>query len=404
MRRLLLALGLAAAGAAQLRPGNYVVVDEDGRLWEVTPAGSVASLLRLPRIGVWSAAFDPAGRLLVGGTGILWRLDRTLRPSTLFDGLHIYPIGDLAPTSRGTILLGAMGNRYLYEVDDRGRLVSVVVLPPVSGTWGLGLLGSTLFVAAHDAQRAYVHRVDLTTGRVATLLRGPALAFYQAGAVTPAGRFVFGDETGPSLLALDAQGRLTTLWRGPPLVDPAEGLAVDPAGDLLFTDDGALNGRPTNRIFRLRGGALTTLVRGGPFFDLNGLAVIPGLFLTSLTSQVRPGGTARLRVTSVGAAGEPYVFATALSARAGFPLPGGRRFPLDPDPLFLLSALNVLPGVFRNFQGRLDPAGGALLSVAVPLDRNLVGLTLYTAGLTLHPAAPGGVHLVSSAVTTRIVP
>jgi len=64
---------------------------------------------------------------------------------------------------------------------------------------------------------------------------------------------------------------------------------------------------------------------------------------------------------------------------AGIPLGDGRTNPLGPDNLLLASATNVLPGLFRNYQGKLDGNGDGRISIALPKISALTGVTLYTA-------------------------
>ena len=136
---------------------------------------------------------------------------------------------------------------------------------------------------------------------------------------------------------------------------------------------------------------------------MNGIAAAPGLVLSNLTPSVRVGGTASIGVLAVDGALAPFVFASALGARTGFALPGGRRFGLDPNPLFLATAQDLLPSIFVGYRGRLSVSGNTTLSVRVPNLPVLAGIDLFTAGVTLAPAAPGGIHLVSPVARTRIV-
>lgn len=148
---------------------------------------------------------------------------------------------------------------------------------------------------------------------------------------------------------------------------------------------------------------LTTLVAGGSFGDLNGCAVVPELHVARLTANPSPGKMGMLTVTSSGAARDYYAFASSLSASTGIPLPGGLHFPLDPDGLFFATAGNLLPTIFRDYRGFLDIAGQTHLTIVVPNVPALVGLTVYTAGLTLNRNTPTGIHLVSNVAGMQIL-
>lgn len=400
----LLFLALVASGApAQFTPGNVVVADENGYLYEVTPAGGVSRLWKI-RPPIWGLDFDARGDLLAAGAGSLWRVNPLGKVTTLFDGLHTYNIGDVEVNAAGNAYITAMGNNFLVEVDPGGAVVNVFPLTGATRAWGMGIdpRSGLIYVTALNA----VYTVDPAKKTVKQIHVGKISSFYQGGTFGPTGRFAFTDELGGKFHEIDATGKVTTVFQGLPLVDPGEGVTLDPGGDYLFTDDGAVVGPTQNRVFRIRPGSpavLSTLTASPAFSDVNGLVSVPGLFLVNLSPRIRIGSTGLLGVNAVDGALEPYAFATALSARTGISLPGGRRFPLDPDDLFLATARNLLPTLFQNYRGVLDLAGNAVLKMGVPGIKALVGLEVYTAGLTLNPRSPGNIHLVSSAVKTEII-
>jgi len=388
----------------QFTPGNVVVGDEDGTLYEVTPVGVATTVVKL-RPPVWGLDFDAGGDLLVGGIGALWRVDRGGKVATVFDGLHFYNIGDVEVNASGNVYLTSMGNNFIYEMDPVMKtVVNVYPLPGATRAWGMGIdpRSGMLYVTALTR----VFTVDPGRNKVTQIHSGPAGSFYQGGTFGFTGRFAFTDEFRAALHEIDGQGVLTTLIQGLPLVDPGEGVTLDQSGDYLFTDDGAIAGPTSNRVFQVRPGSpavLTTLSMSPTFSDVNGLASVPGLFLSNLSPQVRIGNTALIGVGSVDAPLEPYAFAASLSTRYGIPLPGGRRFPLDFDNLLVATAKNLLSMNFQNYHGVLDIVGTATLKIVVPRDSGLIGISVFTAGLTLNLNAPGTIHLISSAVKTEIV-
>jgi len=73
-----------------------------------------------------------------------------------------------------------------------------------------------------------------------------------------------------------------------------------------------------------------------------------------------------------------YVAASSLG-NVGIPLPDGRIVPLAPDGMFFASAQNLLPTLFKNYQGVMDGNGDAGCSIDLPNIPALVGVTIYTA-------------------------
>ena len=92
-----------------------------------------------------------------------------------------------------------------------------------------------------------------------------------------------------------------------------------------------------------------------------------------------------------GAGGKQYALAASFARRPAPPakclqFQNGEYLFLDAtDPLFFLSALNLLPGIFQNFQGVLDPWGNTPASkpiaVQIPQPLRGVGITIFVAGV-----------------------
>jgi len=88
---------------------------------------------------------------------------------------------------------------------------------------------------------------------------------------------------------------------------------------------------------------------------------------------------------------------------AGLVLEYGGKIPLDFDAVFFLSLSGLLPRVFENYQGKLDAASGrAQLRLHIPRVRELVGLRVHTAFITLSAGLVPGVKSISPAYTFTI--
>jgi len=84
------------------------------------------------------------------------------------------------------------------------------------------------------------------------------------------------------------------------------------------------------------------------------------------------------------AMGAPYILAASDGLRPGFPI-NGQYLNLRVNTLFVLSALNVFPTIFQNFQGILDSGGGATAYLNIPNIPALKGNRFYIGGLVIPP-------------------
>jgi len=113
----------------------------------------------------------------------------------------------------------------------------------------------------------------------------------------------------------------------------------------------------------------------------------------------KPGTSVTVRFSSrkVGDAGKAYQLAAAFSYTNGIRFANGEFLDLSFDPLFVVTANNVLPTIFKNFSGFLDRSGDAKASVDIPgfLPTGL-GIPIYVSGVVVDPKAPGGISTVGN--------
>lgn len=110
----------------------------------------------------------------------------------------------------------------------------------------------------------------------------------------------------------------------------------------------------------------------------------------------KPQPGSALRFNLRGIPSSSYQAASSFG-RSGIPIGGGVQIPLSADPLFFLSASNVLPAVFSNYAGLLDPSGSGSVGVKLPQAAALVGISIFTAIVTYDRFGINGVsndHLV----------
>ncbi|MBN2492913.1 MAG: hypothetical protein JXQ29_18835 [Planctomycetes bacterium] len=111
------------------------------------------------------------------------------------------------------------------------------------------------------------------------------------------------------------------------------------------------------------------------------------------------GTTVKLALDSYPDAGVSYVCASSLGA--GPFMVGCWPVKLSVDGIFLITANNMLPALFQNYQGVLDASGQATAAVNIPNIPVLVGIGVYTA---FAGVAPGGLTVVSDNGLFRINP
>jgi hypothetical protein len=102
----------------------------------------------------------------------------------------------------------------------------------------------------------------------------------------------------------------------------------------------------------------------------------------------KPGGTVGVNVSfaDMNAPGASYYVACSLGLRPGIKL-GTDTLDLAFDVFFFLSANNLVPGVFQNFQGTLDKNGQAAAKVQIPALAALDGTRFFCGTIAIINSA-----------------
>ncbi len=116
----------------------------------------------------------------------------------------------------------------------------------------------------------------------------------------------------------------------------------------------------------------------------------------------RVGSTVTLRLTAAMDVGRAFQVASSLGS--GTILVGTRRIGLAADGLFQVSVGGALPGIFGNYRGVVPASGVASASVAIPNVQVLVGVTVFSAFVTLDPAASFGIRGIALSKPFTISP
>jgi len=95
-----------------------------------------------------------------------------------------------------------------------------------------------------------------------------------------------------------------------------------------------------------------------------------------------------------------YVIAASFSMSPGIPVSDSRMINLTPGPLFILSLMGDVPGVFDDLTGKTGPTGEATGKVKGDenLSQALHGVPIYFAGVVIDPAVPGKIRTITNTV------
>lgn len=134
--------------------------------------------------------------------------------------------------------------------------------------------------------------------------------------------------------------------------------------------------------------AVVTIIPSGlPYgWNLTGIDVYGSR--TLVCNQILPSTvTVNVQSRLPGAGGQQYALAASFARRPGLKMANGEWLHLNTasDPLFYLSALNLLPGIFTNFRGVLEPWGNnpanKPITVQIPQSLQGSGITVFVAGV-----------------------
>ncbi|MBN2489653.1 MAG: right-handed parallel beta-helix repeat-containing protein [Planctomycetes bacterium] len=107
----------------------------------------------------------------------------------------------------------------------------------------------------------------------------------------------------------------------------------------------------------------------------------------------KPGTTIAFTLIAAADTGLPYQLGSSLGS--GPLLIDTRRLDLSLDQLLVVSVSGLLPGVFQDYAGVLDPSGQAAAKLHIPNAPVLTGLRIHTAFVTLRASAPSGIASLS---------
>jgi len=410
---LLTAILVVPGGLAAQSPGDigflgYDPATRSGHLLAAKPGGALITLLTASPVNLDAAGPCPApdNRGVVFTRSNITSLPTTdvlrLDPGQGLTTLYQLPaafgrITQVKVDAGGDLLLLANGpNRGVYRVPrGGGPLVTIALLPSPRQN-------GTLFAMEEDVASGdlvvfdnlqILHRVK-PNGTVQQVpfpasiqvngIAGDAQADYATGLMWLA--------YGLTFLQVDpGTGAVTTIFpKSPTSIGLWNGVDADPfGGGLVLSYQSQLP--PLAAFYRYRPGASkVTTVAVLPASMVYGGAAVFGSRNLSGRARPRLGTRYPIRLSVPTEAGQRYAAAAAFGTYSGIPAGGGRRIPLDPDPLFFAS--RALPSVFRGFQGTLDARGEAGLAIDIPPVAGLRGLRFHVAAVTV---GAGGIRWIT---------
>ncbi|MEM7199637.1 MAG: M14 family zinc carboxypeptidase [Planctomycetota bacterium] len=120
----------------------------------------------------------------------------------------------------------------------------------------------------------------------------------------------------------------------------------------------------------------------------------------ALSGTPRLGQDLDITYTSPSDGGLVYWVPLSAGTSPGIPLGAAGTIPLNPDSVFFISVL--VPSVVANNTGVLPASAQVTATFPIPTSVGLVGLTLYTGGITFNPGTVGGIKTWSSAASFTI--
>lgn len=260
---------------------------------------------------------------------------------------------------------------------------NAMTLDPDTGDMIIG--GSTSYPAAPTLPTpgtGFLLRYD----NQGTLLNTIVTGILRVSGVCPdleQGGFFVSRFDSPGILRVDGAGQVTTVLAS---AIRQNSVRVDADGTLWSVDVGGITR------FDRQGTVLTSFQVPLSAPGLTGLAIYGDRRINAV-GVAKPGSPLAIDLASrhLGEAGKNYVLAASFATRPGFRV-AGRWVHLAVDNLFILTARNVLPTVFRNWSGALDVFGNAKASLVLPpgFPPNS-GIRIHVQGVILDPAAPGGI-------------
>jgi hypothetical protein len=355
-------------------PSNLVSVDVftgKGTTVATTPTGWIASF-ELDHDGwIVGGAYGPTS------SNHVWLLPHASPSPAVFSTLVTFPM--------------ATGSNVLLDVTiDRDPLHSTL------GPYVLAIQDTRLNTLVPRILRADRNGVVTTVLATSVPQSVSSLNVLNAVEVDPvSGKYLTCDFRG-FVCRVEADG---SSWTTLGYLPPAFGQLFD---DARFTQGGlawiALSGNPHLFQMDMKGTVITMMA----ISPLSSTDCVKGLEIYGsrrlVCQQNARGVTIRLKSLRPGDAGKPYVLACSFNRRPPPPLsclrfPGGDYLFLDyTDPLFVLTANNLLPTICQNFQGTTDSKGAATARVNV-WNRNL-NLTIFVAGVILNP--PSGFTITNT--------
>ncbi|MBN2492276.1 MAG: hypothetical protein JXQ29_15625 [Planctomycetes bacterium] len=135
-------------------------------------------------------------------------------------------------------------------------------------------------------------------------------------------------------------------------------------------------------------------------FCMKGLTHLAPFTLIEAAGTPAIGTAVTLKLTATEDAGLAYVAGSSFGT--GPIAIDTRRLGLSFDPLLWVSVSGQMPAIFKDYQGTIGANRRATAAAAIPSLPSLVGITVYSAFVTLDSQAPSGVKSISNTCGFRI--
>ncbi len=395
--RCLLALLLSTLASAQLphaTTGDLLVSSfGNDRLLRLAADGTQLAEVSYPGLA------RPRG-IVVGDDATVYLISQNSNEVLVLDAalqyVRRFPTGPvISPTGaalgpNGNLFVAGFSSSSVGEFQLDGTLVRTYSDALLGRANCVAFLGDGSFYVASASTGTVVHFG--ANGQVVRAFTGFGLSSPMGLAIWQAEIYVAGGGSG-NIAVFDLAGNPQRELRFPSLTGP-QGIAVSVDGTFVASSFF------THNCVWFRGdGTLLRALRPPSSQQPRGLARLSGVAIDA-NGGPRLGSAFGFAVRSPHDGAIAFLTGLALGRSPGLPLPDGRVFPLNLDPLFEISVSGAAE--FQNFVGQLDAAGNAQLSLNLPDIPPLRGLQVHAAAITLDPLSPVLFRQVSAPVAWQL--
>jgi sugar lactone lactonase YvrE len=244
-------LGFGSLYALTFAGGNLYATDADETVYKITAPNQASPFAfdsgPTALISGESAAVDANGNVYVTASGTVAKITPSGDVSTFATGLD--GVNGLTFDGSGNLYASSYTSNTISKIDSSGEVVSTTPITGATGPGGIAydrLDGNFYLVASTGVNQFGVYRVDPTTGVAQSFLAGDVVNSDVVAVATDATGMIYAafsdSNNNIDIIKLTPSGAVLATFVAPALLTYGGGpygLAVDAAGDMFMSGDGA---------------------------------------------------------------------------------------------------------------------------------------------------------------------